>query len=53
MYNDTIIIKEFTLFIIKIALRNIDSAVKEAKIGHGLMLTRWKELNLFNIILLP
>lgn len=33
------------------ALRNMVNAVKDAKIGHGLMFTRWNELNLAIIIL--
>jgi len=40
MYKEMIIIKVFTLFIIKIALENIDKAVKDAKIGHGLTFTK-------------
>jgi len=52
MYKEMIIIEVLTLFIIKIALMNIDKAVNDAKIGHGLMFTKWKELNLFIIILL-
>jgi hypothetical protein len=50
MYNDAIIINELILFIIKIALKNIASAVKDARIGQGLTFTRWKELNLIIII---
>lgn len=51
-YDDASIIRVFTLFIIKIALKNIDNAVKDARIGHGLTFTKWKELNLVIIILL-
>jgi len=40
MYNDMIIIEELTLFIIKIALKNMASAVDDAKIGQGLTFTK-------------
>ena len=39
-YDDASIIRVFTLFIIKIALKNIDNAVKDARIGHGLTFTK-------------